>query len=627
MRFSSILIGLFLLASPARSISQMQHQDLLSFCDSLFNVGINDELIPGGIITVVTSDSIIMSKGYGYADIQSKTKVDPFNTLFQLGSVGKVFTSIAILQQIDQGKIDLNQNVNTYLSDWTIDNPFDSSITPIHLLTHSAGFNEKLVGYMAKSNADLGPLGDHLKKNMPSTFQPPGININYSNYSYALAGHLTEVSSGIAFKSYIQERIFNPIGMDRSTYLLPDNYKDEEKYALGYETREKFYEVTNYPKHATPAGSILSTGMDMGKFLQQLLKKDSSILSPSGYELLFNQQFSNHPVLPGYTCGMEVYRFGNEEVVGKAGNVPGFLSAMILFKERGLALFLSVNTETDNFFELFFKEFKNEFFSETIPQWIPDRNVNSKEYVGNYGNMRTSRNTIEEMFLLFMGHFRIYEGEQGILKCYHSGGWQSYGSKDKDVFQNLEHPSQFLIFERDSEEKIKHLYRSEMVGGLEVPVSYRKLSWLERPRFINDEYPFVLVFLLTYLILPIFWMIVWLVNSYTSLKIKYRKLLPLYHVSALTFIGLFMWSVIGFFIPFIRNRESLLFGLPPEMLNMKYVHYAMALVSIGLIILSGFIWKRKDGNLFIRVYFTLFSLAALSYILVLHRWHFLTIST
>ena len=330
---------------PAQDIQT----NLVTLSDSLFHSGVKDGLIPGGVISIVTKDSLLFNQGYGYSNVQSLHPVDAESTLFQLGSIGKVFTAIGLLQQVEKGKITIDQDVNDILENWKIKNEYDQPITPHHLLTHSAGFNEKLVGYLAESTSDLEPLGVHLEHNMPSTFQEAGVNINYSNYSYALAGHLTELVSGSRFQDYIQQHIFDPLEMVHSTYDLPDNYKEQSNYARGYQTRDTFEQVTSYPRNATPAGSILSTGKDVSIFLQTLLKRDAKLLSESSYQLLTEQQFTNHPLLPGYSYGMEIYRFGEEDVVGKGGTVPGFLSAIVLFKDLDLAIFLSINTETDNF--------------------------------------------------------------------------------------------------------------------------------------------------------------------------------------------------------------------------------------------------------------------------------------
>ena len=237
--YYSILISLFY----CQSYAQITHKAVVSFCDSMFLQGVEQALIPGGIVSIVSSDSFMYTKGYGYANYVSQTPVNASSTLFQLGSVGKAFTAISVLQQVDEEKIDMYGNVNNYLSDWKIKNNHKKIITPFHLLTHTAGFNEKFIGYMSRSEQDIEPLNEHLSEKMPSTFQGAGVEINYSNYGYALAGLLAERTAKTPFIQYINDRIFNPLGMNNTTYYLPDNYQDHLNYARGYELRESFNEV------------------------------------------------------------------------------------------------------------------------------------------------------------------------------------------------------------------------------------------------------------------------------------------------------------------------------------------------------------------------------------------------
>ena len=632
MNFGSINSGLKTLSSVFFTLcffqisGQITHERVASFSDSMFIQGVEKSLIPGGIVSVVTSDSFTFSKGYGYANYKNKTPVNASSTLFQLGSIGKAFTAISLIQQIEEDKIDLNGDVNKYLSDWKLNNTYKEAVTPFHLLTHTAGFNEKLIGYLSRSEHEVQPLNEHLSDKMPSTFQPAGLEINYSNYGYALAGLLTEEASKTSFAQYIENRILNPLGMNKSTYHLPDNYQDLSGYARGYQLRDSFNEVKSYPRHALPAGSIMSTADDMAIFMQALLRRDSLLLGQGSYDLLLTQQHSNHPRLTGYTCGLEVQKWGNIISVGKAGNVPGFLAVFLLFQDQDLGLFIAVNTETDNFFEEYFREFKKKFIPPKNNTVSLNNIVELDEYVGNYTNLRTTRNTIEEMFLLFMGHFEIYSSEEGNLQCYHNGGWQDYQYIDDDLFQNTESPNQYLAFKRNDKGRIHRLYRSEVVGGVEVPCSYRRLSWLERPRFLNDEYPFVLVFLITYLFIPIYWIFSILIKFRPSHSLAFPRIHKKYHLCALAFLAFFFWSVIEFFIPLLQNREEMLFGLSPGMMRMKYVHYAMAIIAGLMLIFSIELWRKKQGNILMRVYYSLYSLAALSYILILQRWHFLNIS-
>lgn len=129
---------------------------------------------------------------------------------------------------------------------------------------------------------------------MPPLFQEPWKEINHSNYCYAFAGHLVELASGESFKDYVRQHILLPLEMTQTTYSLPDNYEQLDQYALWYRLRDSFEEVKCFPRHATPAGSALSTVTDMSKLLQEFLHPSGKILRDPSMKKLFKRQFSNH---------------------------------------------------------------------------------------------------------------------------------------------------------------------------------------------------------------------------------------------------------------------------------------------------------------------------------------------
>ncbi|NNF35291.1 MAG: beta-lactamase family protein [Saprospiraceae bacterium] len=606
------------------SNAQVDINQLVSYADSMMNQGISEPMISGAVMGIANSESILLLQGYGYGDYNKKVNVDSESTLFQVGSVGKVITSVALLQQVDAGKVGLQDDVNDYLEGWALDNPYDNVVTPFHLLTHSAGLNDQFIGYMAESNADIVQLGEHLSSNMPGLFKPPGTEINYSNYSYALAGHMVERVTGNDFKEQVSEKIFDPLGMETASYYVPDDYLDNDQYANGYLWRDTFEQVKMYPRHAIPAGSLVASGKDMITFAQALLKRDSLLLPQEAYQLLLNQQYSNHPELTGYTLGMEVQNINGHIAYAKAGQVTGFLSLLIIFPELELSIFIASNTETDNFLEDFFKGLKEQFFpvreisTEVAPFY-------TKEYIGNYANERCNHDNIEELFALFAGHFQIYESDLGLITAYHNGQWNDYQHKGNDVFYNTENPNSKMVFKRDQGGKITSLYRSVNVAGIQIPASYRKLSWVERPRFINDEYPVLLLILLTYLLMPIAWIGKLLVSFKIKKPLYSRKIPKYYDFAALAFVGLFLWNIVGFFIPLLQLREKIALGLPENLMNFSSFNWAMALCALILLLLSVKLWVFKAGSLWFRIYYTLFSLVACSYILILNHWQLLTI--
>lgn len=243
---NKILVFLFTL--PQFGIGQPSNRNIKRFRDSLINRSIHEKLVPGVGLVISKNDTTHL-KTYGLANLERKIPVND-STLFQLGSVGKLFTVIAVLQQVEKGTLDLHKNVNDYMHEFKIENPYARPLTLQDLLTHTAGLDNRIIGYLARRESEVEPLGVHLKKSMPPLFQEPWKEINYSNYGYAFAGHLVELASGESFKDYVRQHILLPLEMTQTTYSLPDNYKQLDQYALGYRLRDSFEEVKCFPRHA-----------------------------------------------------------------------------------------------------------------------------------------------------------------------------------------------------------------------------------------------------------------------------------------------------------------------------------------------------------------------------------------
>ncbi|MEZ4622477.1 MAG: serine hydrolase domain-containing protein [Caldilineaceae bacterium] len=135
----------------------------------------DDLHVVGATVSVVKAGELLFAKGYGYADWENKTPVDAAQTLFYPGSTGKLMTWTALMQLVEQGKIDLDADVNQYL-DFTIPATFDKPITIENLLTHTTGFEEQLAALLVAEQGDLLPLGEFLRRNLPALIPlaPPG---------------------------------------------------------------------------------------------------------------------------------------------------------------------------------------------------------------------------------------------------------------------------------------------------------------------------------------------------------------------------------------------------------------------------------------------------------------------
>jgi CubicO group peptidase (beta-lactamase class C family) len=164
-------------------------RDLEAFFDGVVNVQLESKHIAGAVVTVVVGDKVVFAKGYGYADIGKRRKVDPEKTMFRIGSISKLFTWTAVMQQVEEGKLDLNTDVNTYLKDVQIPATYEQPITLKHLLTHTPGFDDYVIGLFAHKADEIQPLADVLKAQMPTRVRPPGVIASYSNHGTAIAGY------------------------------------------------------------------------------------------------------------------------------------------------------------------------------------------------------------------------------------------------------------------------------------------------------------------------------------------------------------------------------------------------------------------------------------------------------
>ena len=171
----------------------MDERDVGAFVDGYVAHQLEDYGIPGATVSVVKDGEVIFAKGYGEADVKAEEPVVADETLFRIASTNKLFTATAVMQLVEEGRLDLDRDVNAYLDDVEIPDTYPGQpVTLRHLLTHTAGFEERITGTLARDADDVAPLGEHLSENVPARVRPPGEVTSYSNYGVALAGHVVE---------------------------------------------------------------------------------------------------------------------------------------------------------------------------------------------------------------------------------------------------------------------------------------------------------------------------------------------------------------------------------------------------------------------------------------------------
>lgn len=191
---------------------ELTPEDVAAFFDGFVPLQIEQANIAGAVIAVVKDGTLVFAKGYGFADKAKKIPISPEKTLFRAGSISKLFIWKAVMQQVEQGKLDLDRDVNDYL-DFKIPPIFDKPITLRDIMTHIAGFEESIKDLIVNSSEELQPLSQYLQSHMPSRVFSPGSVPAYSNYATTMAAYIVERVSGQNFNDYVEEHIFKPLDM------------------------------------------------------------------------------------------------------------------------------------------------------------------------------------------------------------------------------------------------------------------------------------------------------------------------------------------------------------------------------------------------------------------------------
>ncbi|HLW34038.1 MAG TPA: serine hydrolase domain-containing protein, partial [Chthoniobacterales bacterium] len=204
-------------SSPAPVLTK---QDLEPFFEALIPSQLRTKNLAGAVISVVKDGQVLLQKGYGYADVDAKKPVLPDQTLFRPGSISKLFTATAVMQLVEQGKLDLDRDVNGYI-DFAIPKTYPEPVTLRRLLTHTGGFEETLKNLFVGHESDLNPVGTYVANQLPARIFPPGKIPSYSNYGFTLAGYIVERVSGEKFERYVDNHILKPLKMNNSTFDQP----------------------------------------------------------------------------------------------------------------------------------------------------------------------------------------------------------------------------------------------------------------------------------------------------------------------------------------------------------------------------------------------------------------------
>ncbi len=333
-------------AATALSAPEMTQADVEAFLDALVPNEMHRDNIAGVVVAIVKDGKVLMEKGYGFADVAKRKPVSPTETLFRPGSISKLFTWTAVMQLVEEGKLDLDRNVNDYL-DFKIPDTFPQPITMRDIMTHRSGFEEAIKDLFVADAAHLDPLGTYVREHLPRRIFPPGTTPAYSNYATTLAGYVVQRISGQPFNQYILDHIIKPLDMTHSTPVQPLPPELQPLMSSGYilaSSKPKGFEFVN----CGPAGSMSVTADDMTHLMLAHLQDgkfgDVQILKPETVQLMHSAQFSPAPGMNAMALGFYEESRNGHRIIGHGGDTGYFHSDLHLILDAHMGFFISFNS-------------------------------------------------------------------------------------------------------------------------------------------------------------------------------------------------------------------------------------------------------------------------------------------
>lgn len=349
------LFSLVLLLTGTSCFTQQKKQlSLQQVLDSVQSIVATDHT-PGLMLGITGKDSTVFSGGFGFADVQSGRKVNA-QTLFRMGSITKMFVSLAILQLVHEGKLGLQDEVKKiapaipFKNDWEQQHP----VRIVHLLEHTAGFDDMKLNRMCSQDEKeyTGKEMVLLQKNSLISRWPPGERFAYSNPGYVLLGYIIEKISGQSYERYIAEHIFAPLGMQHSNLHTRSKIPaaDTKQYVVH---GGKIIEVPSVNVLMAPAGTLWSCADDMLKFLRLFLANGQPLFTASlihEMETVHSTRAAKSGLVDGYAPGnSSMLLYNNYGWRGYGGLMGTCFSTFAYNRSLGAGFIISSNGNQQNY--------------------------------------------------------------------------------------------------------------------------------------------------------------------------------------------------------------------------------------------------------------------------------------
>lgn len=618
-----------LLGRPASAQTQsptpLDPATLGAFFDGLIGAQREADHVPGATVSVVQNGQLIFARGYGYADVAQRTPVVADRTLFRVASVSKLFVWTAVMQLVEQGKLDLDADVNTYLSDFKIPPTYPQPITLAHLMAHTPGFEDSALGTSVRSAVELQPLGQFLATHMPARVRPPGEVSAYSNYGTALAGYIVSQVTGMPFEQYVETHLLQPLTMEHSSFREPLPANLAPDVAIGYTYANGAFQPHDFEwLQLAPAAALSATATDMANFMIAQLQDgqfdDTRILQAATAQTMHQQSFRNDPRVNGMAHGFAVATINDQQLLWHSGDIMHFHSALVLLPMHNVGLFIAYNGADGmpsvlNTLRAFF----DTFYPVPHPAPVPPATLSDDltQYVGTYVPTRREYTTLGKLVGL-LSSITVARGSDPHTLVVSLGfpaqlTWR-YVEVAPGVFQSADLPPSIfgdLVFRADGQEPGLDLFQQN-----NPTTAYRKASWYATPGFTLGVLGVCILLFLSVLI----WAPIGL-----WIRRRFHPVQPALTRLGAWAAGLLSVLSLGFVIgcSVLFSNPETIFGLPVWAQIMFLVPWAIIVLAVGMAAYTLVAWVHSYGSLPRRIHTTLVTLAAIAFVTWLGYWNLL----
>ena len=611
-------------SAPAAAPSGFQNPaDLEAFLDGIMAAHMETHHIAGATISVVKDGKLFFAKGYGFADIKDKKPVLADRTLFRIASISKLFTWTAVMQLVEQGKLDLNADINSYLKDVQIPATFPQPIKLTHLFTHTPGF-EDILSYAARKPEELVPLGQFIKTWMPTRVWPPGQFTAYSNYGTAMAGYIVELVSGIPFEDYVEQNIYKPLGMERSSFREPLPPGLAQDVSTGYRYKNGVFKSEEFEllNGDYPAGSMSTTATDIARFMIAHLQngeyEGQRILNEDTVKLMHTRLFSHDPRIGGNAYGFWERHLNGLSILEHAGDIMCFHSLFMLIPEKNAGFFVSYNSAGSgglNRYELF-QAFLNRYYAgPSAPEPAPPADFQKRagRYVGTYEMNRRSYTKFDKLVALLTPVKIGATPEGNLLMVMPAGlGTKAFVEMERDVFREV--GGQETIIFREDKGQVRYAFYSAF-----PEMAFVKLKGSQIPSF---HYFVAGLSVILFLSAALGWP-VGALGRVVCRRPRFGNPAPR---AARWLAGgmsaLFLLFLVGLAVA-LSDLEQFFYGVPSVFKASLGFSVAAAVLAVGVLVFTLLAWRKKYWTGCSRVHYTLVFLAALAFLWLLNFWNLL----